>query len=68
MMTYFHPREFDPSTPKVKSLPLMRQFKTYVNVRGNMKKWQKLVTDFEFVNVREADALIDWSSQRVIQL
>lgn len=68
MMTYFHPREFDPSTPKVKSLPLMRQFKTYVNVKGNFDKWKNLVSDFQFMNVEQADASIDWSKQRVIEL
>ncbi len=68
MMTYFHPREFDPTTPKVKSLPMMRKFKTYVNVKGNFSKWKKLVSDFEFMNVEQAAASIDWSKQRVIEL
>ena len=68
MMTYFHPREFDSNSPKVKSLPLKRKFKTYVNVAGNFKKWQQLVTDFGFVNVTEADKQIDWSKVRTIEL
>lgn len=68
MMTYFHPREFDPSTPRVSSLPLMRKFKTYVNVKGNFSKWKKLLDDFAFVNVAEADQLIDWEKQRVVKL
>lgn len=68
MMTYFHPREFDPNSPKVKSLPLKRKFKTYVNVAGNFEKWQQLMTDFGFVNVAEADKLIDWAEVRTIEV
>lgn len=68
MMTYFHPREFDPKTPKVESLPLMRKFKTYVNVGGNFKKWKRLVSDFEFVNIAEANKQVDWSKVRLVQL
>ena len=68
MMTYFHPREFDPKTPKVKSLPLKRKFKTYVNVSGNFSKWKKLMTDFDFVNIAEADRLIDWEKARTIEI
>ena len=68
MMTYFHPREFDLSSPKVKSMPLKRKLKTYVNVSGNFKKWQRFVTDFKLVNVKEADKQIDWGKARVIEL
>ena len=67
-MTYFHPREFDPTTPKVKSLPMKRKIKTYLNVSGNFNKWKKLVSDFPFVNVEEADKTIDWDKARIIQL
>ena len=68
MMTYFHPREFDPDTPKVESLPLMRKFKTYVNVKGNFNKWKRLMDDFSFVNVEIADKAIDWARARIIEL
>ena len=68
LMTYFHPREFDPTTPKVKSLPMKRKIKTYLNVSGNFNKWKKLVSDFQFVNVEEADKTIDWDKARIIQL
>lgn len=68
MMTYFHPREFDPKSPKVENLPLRRKLKTYINVAGNFGKWQKLVTDFDFVNVAEAARQVDWSQARVIDL
>jgi polysaccharide deacetylase family protein (PEP-CTERM system associated) len=68
LMTYFHPREFDPNTPKVESLPLMRKIKTYINVEGNFNKWKKLMNDFSFVNIEEADKQINWYNARTIQL
>ena len=68
LMTYFHPREFDPNTPKVDSLPLMRKIKTYINVEGNFNKWKKLMNDFSFVNIEDADKQINWDNARTIQL
>lgn len=38
MMTYFHPRDFDRDQPKVQGLPMMRQFKSYVGIKGAWKK------------------------------
>lgn len=68
MMTYFHPRDFDTGQPVMKNLPLIRQFKSYVGIKGAFEKWQRLLSDFEFVNVEEADEMIDWNKQRVINL
>lgn len=68
MMTYFHTRDFDPGQPMIDSLPLMRKFKSYVGLKTSFTKFQKLLNDFEFVNVEEADLLIDWESTRVIKL
>lgn len=68
MMTYFHPRDFDTGQPKVKGLPLDRQFKSYVGIKNNFKKWKKLLNDFEFVNVEMADKKYDWNISRIIEL
>lgn len=68
MMTYFHPRDFDTGQPMVKGLPLKRKFKSYVGIRSNMRKWKNLLDDFEFINVQEADSILDWSKVRVIEL
>ena len=68
MMTYFHPRDFDKGQPKVQGLPLARQFKSYVGIRGNFEKWKKLLNDFAFVNVEKADKQIDWNKAKVIEL
>ena len=68
MMTYFHPRDFDAGQPVVPNLPLMRRFKSYVGIKGAFKKFQHLLNDFTFVNVSEADKLIDWDSVPALKL
>jgi polysaccharide deacetylase family protein (PEP-CTERM system associated) len=68
LMTYFHTRDFDPGQPMIDSLPIMRKFKSYVGLKTCFAKFQKLLNDFEFVNVEEADLLIDWKTTRVIKL
>jgi peptidoglycan-N-acetylglucosamine deacetylase len=68
MMTYFHPRDFDKGQPIIKSLPFKRRFKSYVGVKGAFSKFQKLLDDFDFVTIKEADSRINWSAMRTIKL
>lgn len=68
MMTYFHPRDFDPDQPVMKSLPRIRLFKSYVGLKGAFRKFQCLLDDFEFYNVEQADKIIDWDTVEVINL
>lgn len=68
MMTYFHTRDFDPDQPMIEALPLMRKFKSYVGLKHSFNKFQHLIDDFDFVNVEQADTLIDWESARKINL
>jgi len=68
LMTYFHTRDFDPEQPVIKSLPLMRKFKSYVGLKKAFSKFQYLLDDFEFVSVKKADTLIDWNKSRAIEL
>ena len=62
MMTYFHPRDFDTGQPVVPGLPLMRRFKSYVGIKGAFRKFQRLLDDFDFVNVEQADKTIEWDA------
>lgn len=62
MMTYFHPRDFDTGQPVV------RRFKSYVGIKGAFRKFQRLLDNFEFVNVAQADKLIDWEKTPVLRL
>lgn len=68
VMTYFHPRDFDPSQPFLKELPFVRKFKSYYGIRGAYKKLQKLLKDFAFIDLQEADKAIDWEKVEIIKL
>lgn len=68
LMTYFHTRDFDIDQPKVQGLPLHRQFKSYVGIKGAWKKLNHLLDDYEFVNLEQADQMVDWSKVRVVEL
>jgi polysaccharide deacetylase family protein (PEP-CTERM system associated) len=64
MMTYFHPRDFDPEQPVMPGLSLYRRFKSYVGLSGTKNKLEQLLTDFSFSDVRTACKIIDWRSVR----
>lgn len=68
MMTYFHPRDFDTGQPVVPNLPLARRFKSYVGIKGAFKKFQRLLDNYSFVNVEQADKSINWNSVQVLTL
>jgi len=68
LMTYFHPRDFDPDQPMIETLPINRKFKSYVGLKRAFSKFQKLLKDFEFTGIQEADKKIDWKSTRIIDL
>lgn len=67
-MTYFHPRDFDPDQPIIKELSLSRKFKSYVGLKSCMKKLEKWISDFDFIDLSNADRLIDWNKVPVVKL
>lgn len=68
LMTYFHPRDFDPDQPVIQSLPVLRKFKSYVGLSKAFPKFQRLLDDFDFVSVEAADKLVDWNHARVLKI
>jgi len=68
VMTYLHPRDFDANQPMIEGLSAFRKFKSYVGLRGSMKKLDKLLHDFDFVDLDEADKSIDWTQSKIIRL
>ncbi|GHU56092.1 polysaccharide deacetylase [Spirochaetia bacterium] len=66
LMTYFHPRDFDVDQPMIKSLSIARRFKSYVGLPTAFGKMKKLLNDFTFIDIAEADELIDWEKARTI--
>lgn len=61
VMTYFHPRDFDPAQPVIKGLSNVREFKCYVGLKGAEKKLNKWIQETEFIDIQTADRQIDWS-------
>ena len=61
IMTYFHPRDFDPHQPRLESLGWLRTFKSYVGIAGAEAKLRRLLREYEFLSVQDAVGVIDWS-------
>ena len=68
IMTYFHPRDFDPEQPVIKELSNFRKFKSYVGLKSSMKKLNRWVNDFEFIDIKKADETINWKKVPIVKL
>ncbi|MCP9768637.1 DUF3473 domain-containing protein [Lacihabitans sp. LS3-19] len=68
VMTYFHPRDFDAEQPMVPGLNYVRKFKSYYGLKGCLSKLDKLIKKHEFVDIRTAEASIDWEKAKVVKL
>ena len=68
LITYFHTRDFDIGQPVIKTLPLKRKIKSYIGLSTAFPKFQKLLQDFDFINIIEADKLINWNLAKTISL
>jgi len=68
VMTYFHPRDFDPEQPIIKELSNIRKIKSYVGLKTAFDRLERLITDFKFIDINEAESSIDWSKQKKIVL
>ena len=60
VMTYFHPRDFDANQPIIKTLPMLRKFKSYVGIRSAFRKFTRYLDDFDFVSIEQANETISW--------
>ena len=67
-MTYFHPRDFDVEQPKIDNLTLSKRFKSYYGINNAFLKLEKLIDDFEFIDLNEAINLINWNKVKIIEL
>jgi polysaccharide deacetylase family protein (PEP-CTERM system associated) len=68
VMSYLHPRDFDPDQPVIKELSQFRRFKSYVGVKGAENKLENWLSDFEFVDVSTAAKTINWKDVPVVRL
>lgn len=68
VMTYFHPRDFDPQQPILENLKLTRRIKSYIGLKGAIKKLTSLVSDFSFIDIRQAVKIMDWQKVEQVNL
>ena len=68
LLSYIHPRDLDGGQPMLEGLPLARMFKSYVGLRGAADKLRKYLSDFEFVDVKTAAGMVDWSKAPVVSI
>lgn len=67
LMTYFHPRDFDPSQPVLPGLPATRRFKSYVGLARSRSKLKSLLAMGGFCTVSAAHDRIDWERVPMIE-
>lgn len=68
IMTYFHPRDFDPGQPVISDLSLMRRFKSYYGLKYSQEKLRRLINDFHFIDVKTAVESIEWDLAKRVKL
>lgn len=68
VMTYFHPRDFDPTQPKIQELSLLRKFKSYYGLGTALNKLEKLLSDFSFIDLKTADKQVDWNTVKTVSV
>jgi polysaccharide deacetylase family protein (PEP-CTERM system associated) len=67
-MVYLHYRDFDYGQAVIKELPPYRRFKSYVGIKSTFGKLERLIKDFDFVDLRTADKQVDWSTAPTVRL
>ena len=68
VMTYFHPRDFDASQPKIEGLSAKRKLKSYIGLKGATRKLENLLTDFSFTDLATAREVVKWDEASQFEL
>jgi polysaccharide deacetylase family protein (PEP-CTERM system associated) len=68
IMTYFHPRDFDPEQPIMPGLNYMRRFKSYVGLSKSLQKLNYILKENKFISLDAADKMIDWQNIEFLDL
>ena len=66
VLSYFHPSDFDPEQPQMPQLTYMRQFKNRVALKGAYDKFKKYLDAFEFIDITQADASVNWNEVKLV--
>lgn len=68
MMTYFHPRDFDPTQPRLDNLSYLKYFKSYVGLKTSEAKLRRLLKNHKFYTLSKANSLIDWENASIFDI
>ena len=68
IMTYFHPRDFDPNQPVLSGLPLIRKLKSYCGVKKSFERFNKIIKRHNFIDISTAEKIIDWDKVPLITI
>ncbi|MGB3144074.1 MAG: polysaccharide deacetylase family protein [Maribacter sp.] len=68
VMTYFHPRDFDFEQPMIPDLAWNRKFKCYVGLKDCRPKLEKWLADFDFMDIKRAEKIMNWDNAKVTLL
>lgn len=60
-LLYFHPRDFDPEQPRISNISFKDKFRFYSGLKNSFSKFQWLLDNFKFSDIRSANESIDWS-------
>lgn len=68
LITYFHPRDFDPDQPVLNRMRILRKFKIYRGLKKSLKRFNKLIERYDFINISTAERIIDWDEVPLITM
>ena len=67
-MTYLHTRDFDTEQYRFKQISTISYFKSYYGIKDAYPKFEKMLKDFSWINIRQAVQQIDFDKVKLIQL
>ncbi len=67
-LAYIHPRDLDSKQPIIKELSPIQFFRSYYGLKSSESKFQKLIKDYNFIDIDSADKQIDWDKVEIIRL
>jgi peptidoglycan-N-acetylglucosamine deacetylase len=68
MLSYFHPRDFDPGQPMLRDLPLFRKFKSYYGLKSCFAKFIRWTNEYSFTDLKTAMQHTDKSTLLKLRL
>lgn len=68
LLSYIHPRDLDAGQPMLEGLPAARKFKSYVGLKGAAAKLERMLSDFQFTDIKTASEMVDWNNVPVVNL